>query len=69
MASARVYLFSGTLDTVVNTGVVQKLQAYYASFVNAPEFKTVYDIPAEHSLVRNKLNIQTPLHPFIAHEL
>ncbi|XP_069483799.1 poly(3-hydroxybutyrate) depolymerase-like isoform X2 [Ambystoma mexicanum] len=49
MASARVFIFSGTKDTVVVPGVVKKLEEYYRAYVAAPgAIATVYDIPAHH---------------------
>lgn len=53
MQNSRVYLFSGLLDTVVNTGVVQKLQDYYAVFVKEEGVMTQYNISAEHSMPTN----------------
>ncbi|OYU45847.1 MAG: hypothetical protein CFE44_05320 [Burkholderiales bacterium PBB4] len=51
LQSSKVYLFSGTLDSVVKPGAMDALKTYYASFV--PAANTVYkkDIAAEHSLV------------------
>ena len=51
LQNSKVYLFSGTLDSVVKPGVMDALKTYYASFV--PAANTVYkkDIAAEHALV------------------
>ena len=51
LQNSKVYLFSGTLDSVVKPGVMDALKTYYASFV--PTANTVYkkDISAEHALV------------------
>ena len=47
----RVYVFSGTEDSVVHTGVVQKLAHYYGEFVTTPNrIKQEYDIAAEHCM-------------------
>jgi len=46
-----VYLFSGTLDTVVNPGVMKKLQEYYSNFVTDGTIYTEFSIPAEHAMV------------------
>ena len=51
MSDDRVYIFSGENDTVVHTGVVQKLARYYGSFVTTPNrVMEEYSIPAEHSM-------------------
>ena len=50
MANDRVYLFSGTKDTVVNSGVVKKLDEYYNHFVTGGRVITMF-IPAEHAMV------------------
>ena len=51
LQNSKVYLFSGSLDSVVKPGVMDALKTYYASFV--PTANTVYkkDIAAEHALV------------------
>ncbi|MDP2370793.1 PHB depolymerase family esterase [Rhodoferax sp.] len=51
LQSSRVYMFSGTLDSAVKTGVMDALKTYYASFV--PTANVVYkkDIAAEHAMV------------------
>ena len=51
LAGSRVYLFSGTLDSAVKTGVMDQLQAYYSAV--APSANVVYkkDLAAEHAMV------------------
>jgi hypothetical protein len=49
LKGSRVWLFSGTKDTVVKSGVVQKLQKYYEE-VGVSDIATVYNISAEHSV-------------------
>jgi poly(3-hydroxybutyrate) depolymerase len=51
LQDSRVYLFSGTLDSAVKTGVMDKLQSYYSSV--APAAQVVYkkDLAAEHAMV------------------
>lgn len=51
LQSSKVYLFSGTLDSVVTPPVMNDLQTYYGSFV--PTANTVYkhDIAAEHAMI------------------
>ncbi|XP_038065264.1 uncharacterized protein LOC119735575 [Patiria miniata] len=51
MASDRVYLFSGTQDSVVQTDLVQKLEDYYEEFIPAANIKTVYDVAAGHAFI------------------
>jgi len=43
----KVYLFSGTEDTVVNSGVMKQLEAMYRSF--GAQITTEFNISAEHS--------------------
>ena len=50
LANDRVYLFSGTKDTVVNSGVVKKLADYYTNFVTDGRLVTMF-MPAEHAMV------------------
>jgi len=53
LANDRVYLFSGSLDSVVDPGVVKKLAEYYSSFVSGGgEVYQQLTIPAEHAMVR-----------------
>ena len=51
LAHARVYLFSGKKDAVVNTAVVDDLKTFYSSFV--PEAHIAYrkDVPAGHAIL------------------
>lgn len=51
LQNSKVYLFSGTLDSAVKTGVMDKLQSYYSSV--APTAQVVYkkDLAAEHAMV------------------
>ena len=51
LQNSKVYLFSGTLDSVVKTGVMDALKTYYASFVPAANTVFKKDIAAEHALV------------------
>eukprot|EP01132_Coremiostelium_polycephalum_P009249 gene9249-11334_t len=54
LANSKVWLFSGTSDTVVNQGVVKKLQEYYQHYIQDDTYiSTTYNIPAEHSFVTN----------------
>lgn len=51
LSGSKVYLFSGTLDSVVKQAVMNDLQTYYASFV--PSGNVVYkkDLAAEHAMI------------------
>lgn len=51
LQNSRVYLFSGTLDSVVKTGVMDALRTYYNSFVPAANVVYKKDIAAEHAMV------------------
>jgi len=53
LASSKVYLYSGTKDTVVNPGTMVKLQAYYQNFIPNSNIKTVFNIPSEHAFITN----------------
>eukprot|EP00033_Pygsuia_biforma_P000594 GCRY01000702.1.p1 GENE.GCRY01000702.1~~GCRY01000702.1.p1 ORF type:complete len:333 (+),score=61.86 GCRY01000702.1:217-1215(+) len=54
LADSKVWLFSGTKDTVVHPGVVKKLEHYYRHFLrNESALVTVFDIPAEHAFVND----------------
>ncbi|XP_075061619.1 poly(3-hydroxybutyrate) depolymerase-like [Mixophyes fleayi] len=51
LARSRVYIFSGSADTVLVQGVAKKLQDYYASYITTSgAIKTVYDVAAEHGM-------------------
>ncbi|XP_004919497.3 uncharacterized protein LOC101732077 [Xenopus tropicalis] len=51
LAGQKVFIFSGSKDTVVVPGVVKKLEEYYKAFITSPgAIKTVYDIPAQHGM-------------------
>ena len=51
LQNSKVYLFSGTLDSVVKTGVMDALRTYYGSFVPAANVVYKKDIAAEHAMV------------------
>eukprot|EP01035_Chromulina_nebulosa_P011600 gene11600-15493_t len=51
LQNSRVYLFSGSLDSVVKTGVMDALRTYYDSFVPAANVVYKKDIAAEHAMV------------------
>ena len=51
LAASKVYLFSGSKDSVVNTGVVDDLKTYYQSYVPAANIAYVKTLAAEHALV------------------
>ncbi len=51
LQSSKVYMFSGTLDSVVKTGGMDALKTYYNSFVPAANVVYKKDIAAEHAMV------------------
>ena len=51
LQNSKVYLFSGTLDSVVKPGVMDALRTYYNSFVPAANVVYKKDIAAEHAMV------------------
>jgi len=46
-----VYLFSGTEDRTVYQGVMEKLQSYYANYVDATLIRTEFNISANHAMI------------------
>ena len=46
-----VYLYSGTLDTVVHQGVMSKLEEQLSKWVDASAMTVKFDIPSVHSIV------------------
>lgn len=51
LQSSKVYLFSGSIDSTVKTGVMDALKTYYNSFVPAANVVYKKDIAAEHAMV------------------
>lgn len=51
LAKQRVWLYSGTSDTVVKQGVMVKLQSFYEKYMPSAAVVTKFDIPSEHSWV------------------
>jgi poly(3-hydroxybutyrate) depolymerase len=51
LQASKVYLFSGTLDSVVKPGVMDALRSYYSSFVPAANVVYKKDLAAEHAMV------------------
>jgi hypothetical protein len=52
MNSSRIWMFTGTKDTVVVSGVIFKAVEYYQQYVsNYDQIKLVSNVPAEHSWV------------------
>ena len=50
LSSSRVWLFSGTLDSVVPPPVMDALETYYRAYVPAAGIRFKKDIPAEHAM-------------------
>jgi len=53
LANSKVYLYSGTLDTVVVPGVVQKLLTYYSTYISSSNIVTEFTIESNHAMVTN----------------
>lgn len=51
LADSKVYIFSGSEDTIVHQGVSKKLNEYYGHFVNKENIVTEFSVPAQHSWV------------------
>ena len=49
--ASKVYLFSGTLDSVVKPAVMNDLLSYYQSFVSPANIVYKKDVAAEHAMV------------------
>ena len=48
---ARVYLFSGVMDYVVNTGVVKKTQEFFQNYIRSTNIKSIYTLLSAHGFV------------------
>jgi Esterase PHB depolymerase len=53
LTSAKVWIFSGLLDTTVNQGVVRQTQKFYENYIISGTILTNYNTFAEHSWVTN----------------
>ena len=53
MSNHRVYLFSGTKDTVVRQSVMTSTLEYYSHYVDTSgqSIRAVFDVPAEHAMI------------------
>ncbi len=51
LAKAKVFLFSGTKDSIVPQSVMDVLNQYYMAFVPPENVRYVNDVPAEHAMV------------------
>jgi predicted esterase len=51
----KVFVFAGTLDSVVHSGVGRKLVEYYGHFVQEGNIDSVFSIPSEHGFVSRLL--------------
>jgi poly(3-hydroxybutyrate) depolymerase len=51
LQNSKLYLFSGTLDSAVKTGVMDALKTYYNSFVPAANVVYKKDVAAEHAMI------------------
>eukprot|EP00035_Acanthoeca_spectabilis_P012950 m.235657 g.235657 ORF g.235657 m.235657 type:complete len:306 (-) comp15762_c1_seq1:8-925(-) len=53
LKSAKVFIYSGTKDTVVIPGVAPKLAEYYKKYVPAASIKEVLNVSSEHAMPTN----------------
>lgn len=53
LSSSKVYIFSGSKDTVVFPGVVQKTLEFYQNFIQPSNIVANFKIDAQHSWVTN----------------
>lgn len=51
LAKARVFLFSGTKDSLVPQSVTDQLREYYLAFVPAAQLTYINNVPAQHAMV------------------
>lgn len=67
LASAKVYLFAGSKDSVVNLSTTADLQTYYQNFLPAANVVFKKDIEAEHAIVTDDYGAPclTKASPFI----
>mmetsp|Transcript_27278 Transcript_27278/g.49016 ORF Transcript_27278/g.49016 Transcript_27278/m.49016 type:complete len:323 (-) Transcript_27278:70-1038(-) len=49
LSADKVYLYSGTLDTIVLQPVVRQTKAFFERFIPSSQIKTVWDHPSEHT--------------------
>lgn len=50
LSNDRVWMFSGSIDSVVPTKVMDALEIYYKNYVSAPNIFFKKDIPSEHAM-------------------
>ncbi len=51
LQNSKVYMYSGSIDSVVKTGVMDALQTYYNSFVPAANIVYKKNIASEHAMI------------------
>lgn len=49
LAKSQVYIYSGSLDTIIGTPIVQTSEQFYSHWINLKNIKTEYFVQAEHS--------------------
>jgi len=50
LTNQKIWMFSGTTDSVVKQSVMNDLQTYYKHFVSSPNINYVKTMPAEHAM-------------------
>eukprot|EP01006_Ploeotia_vitrea_P036240 TRINITY_DN66000_c5_g1_i2.p1 TRINITY_DN66000_c5_g1~~TRINITY_DN66000_c5_g1_i2.p1 ORF type:complete len:317 (-),score=139.21 TRINITY_DN66000_c5_g1_i2:877-1827(-) len=53
LKTQKVWLWSGTSDTVVHQGVMKSLAQFYTDFMPSPSINETFTVPAEHSWPTN----------------
>jgi len=52
LAQAKVWLYSGTKDSVVVPGIMQEVETYYQNYIKSSiNIKTVFNIASEHAFI------------------
>lgn len=54
LKESKVYLYSGTLDSTVKSGIVMALKTYYEGLVNPKNIFYKNDVASEHAMITNQ---------------
>jgi len=58
LVNSNVWLYSGTLDSVVNPGVMKKLLTYYQNFIRSSSIVSVWNVSSEHAFITSNFGNQ-----------
>jgi hypothetical protein len=53
LANQKIWMFSGTVDSVVKQSVMNDLQTYYRHFISGSHIKFIKNVAAEHAMPTN----------------